>query len=1111
VTSPGYGGQAPAAGGGIGPDGFGLFTAIEAYSLKISTTNGYSETIDGGSHIDTRGFGFVGGPAYNYETPAGSLLFGAFLEGGQSSYDSDTRIKVRHEGPSYQIDGNPSGVVYEGQVIGSRSVKGDGRNDYFGLGFLLRHDFVPGYYTEASIRTGRLNNSFSSPDMGAGAGYEASFNYLGLHGGLGYRHEYKPGLMMDVYGKLFWDRIGGDSVTTDDGLARVEFEEAEFLRSRLGLRYSAPLLDNLGLNFGGAWDYSFSKLGGRDYGASRGTISSTSALSPAPIAPGGEPSLKGSSGLLELGLDWQPAASLPLTLGLSGNYYLGQVQGGAGVLMLKYVFDGPEPSSPPSGRKSVSPPSAGEAAAWSSPGSRALGLLGPAAAAQAALGRVGEALEEDGERAEVALETVTVYTEPQWKQILSPGAVSVVVPDDYKGEQKSMGELLDIVPGLHINKRGGSGQYTTVNVRGSTAAQVAVYVDGVPQNLGGDAAVDLSLFTAENVARVEVYKGYIPVRFTGAPIGGVINIVTKKPAEASTTVSAGARSYGGLSANGLFTGPLLNGALLLSATRDQSDGDFKYHFWQAQNAHFPDDGSPRTRDRRRLNNSHEKTDLMAKWQNEHFSIQGSWKEMDRYYPWSTTYANYVDMYDGGWNVNRRNNQLVIDRDLTVGYRNDWGDLNWGLELDYKNQSKWFRFEDGPPIGNQGIIPAPGTLWNNYDTERQGATLDAAYKLGEINMLEFRGSLAKETFELEGSDWIAPWAVGSPGARDVFGLAAKYEAQRTSLQLQDTITMDDNLWLTLIMRADRLEYEGLPDRVKDVSQVVDIGGMTDDDGKWNTTFGVALKHKVNDNWTVKTTGGTFIRYPNFYELFGDGVYVRPVYAYAINIPLPQPEKGEQWDVTAEWNGEIPWLETPGNFSVSYFTRRTENMIGLFQTPLYVYYGNYGKTRAYGVELEGGLKSTYADFNFSATWLDARFLDLVRPIYMGSGAFKTLSEGERLLNSPEWETNLRGDFRLPWVEGLTLFAEHHYTGEVPIAAFISEGMRYEEELHQVNLGFRAEILDGLLLTAGVKDVFNQAIRQGFYDTATHGPVTAGETSNLAFPKEGRVFYTTLQYTF
>lgn len=111
------------------------------------------------------------------------------------------------------------------------------------------------------------------------------------------------------------------------------------------------------------------------------------------------------------------------------------------------------------------------------------------------------------------LEGVTVEAKrPDWEAKLSPGTVTVIRPDDYKGEQKDLPDLLKMVPGVHVRELNGKGQYTTVSVRGSTAAQVGVFVDGVLFNLGGDAAADISTIPVHNVERIEVYRGYIPAR-----------------------------------------------------------------------------------------------------------------------------------------------------------------------------------------------------------------------------------------------------------------------------------------------------------------------------------------------------------------------------------------------------------------------------------------------------------------------------------------------------------------------------------------------------------------------------------------------------------------------
>ena len=136
------------------------------------------------------------------------------------------------------------------------------------------------------------------------------------------------------------------------------------------------------------------------------------------------------------------------------------------------------------------------------------------------------------------MEGVTVEARrPDWEQKLSPGTVTVIRPEQYKGEQKSLPDLLKNVPGVHVREVNGKGQYTTVTVRGSTAAQVGVFVDGVLSNLGGDAAVDISTIPVKNVERIEVYRGYIPARFGGTFIGGVINVVTKKPKKANISAA----------------------------------------------------------------------------------------------------------------------------------------------------------------------------------------------------------------------------------------------------------------------------------------------------------------------------------------------------------------------------------------------------------------------------------------------------------------------------------------------------------------------------------------------------------------------------------------------
>lgn len=182
-----------------------------------------------------------------------------------------------------------------------------------------------------------------------------------------------------------------------------------------------------------------------------------------------------------------------------------------------------------------------------------------------------------------SLDAMTVEAKrPDWESKLSPGTVNIVRPDEFKGEQKSLPDLLLTVPGVHVREVNGKGQYTTVTMRGSTAAQVGIFIDGVLANLGGDTAVDLSTIPVKNVERIEVYRGYIPSRFGGTFMGGVINIVTKKPETTNVFLEVGKSSYGGKRGSMEITAPLGDGSLMVGTNYESSDGDFKYKNYAAE-------------------------------------------------------------------------------------------------------------------------------------------------------------------------------------------------------------------------------------------------------------------------------------------------------------------------------------------------------------------------------------------------------------------------------------------------------------------------------------------------------------------------------------------------
>jgi vitamin B12 transporter len=141
-----------------------------------------------------------------------------------------------------------------------------------------------------------------------------------------------------------------------------------------------------------------------------------------------------------------------------------------------------------------------------------------------------------------------------------------------------VGELLSSVPGVVVTRNGGPGQPTQASIRGSSAAEVLVVVDGVAVNSPLTGVADLSRLSLANVERVTVLEGAQSARFGGRALAGVIVIETRRAArEESLALDAGSwdeRGIRGSIGDAASGRSGVNG--LLSAERRTTLGDFSY-------------------------------------------------------------------------------------------------------------------------------------------------------------------------------------------------------------------------------------------------------------------------------------------------------------------------------------------------------------------------------------------------------------------------------------------------------------------------------------------------------------------------------------------------------
>lgn len=111
----------------------------------------------------------------------------------------------------------------------------------------------------------------------------------------------------------------------------------------------------------------------------------------------------------------------------------------------------------------------------------------------------------------------------------------------------SLDEILQTIPGIEVQSRGGFGVQGDILIRGATFTQVLLLVDGMKMNdpLTGHFNGYIPVTPAE-IERIEVLRGAAAAMYGADAVGGVINIITKTFSNQTDdeTEIAGTLNYG---------------------------------------------------------------------------------------------------------------------------------------------------------------------------------------------------------------------------------------------------------------------------------------------------------------------------------------------------------------------------------------------------------------------------------------------------------------------------------------------------------------------------------------------------------------------------------------
>jgi vitamin B12 transporter len=140
-------------------------------------------------------------------------------------------------------------------------------------------------------------------------------------------------------------------------------------------------------------------------------------------------------------------------------------------------------------------------------------------------------------------------------------------------------DALSGIPASFVRAYGGTEAIQSLSLRGMSAENTLVLVDGHRVNDPQNGLVDFGLLHSGSVDRVEVVKGGYAALYGADAVGGVVNIFTRRPGE-RLSLDVG----GTLGAAGFFAGQADVGARLGAfgfrafVLNERSDGDYAYRF-----------------------------------------------------------------------------------------------------------------------------------------------------------------------------------------------------------------------------------------------------------------------------------------------------------------------------------------------------------------------------------------------------------------------------------------------------------------------------------------------------------------------------------------------------
>jgi len=454
-------------------------------------------------------------------------------------------------------------------------------------------------------------------------------------------------------------------------------------------------------------------------------------------------------------------------------------------------------------------------------------LTAVAVVGAAMLGAAGAALGQGTEEPPEAIELeefVVTATRRKIPITEAPRSVTVVGEEDVEASAaEKLDDILRNVPGVMVESHHGldSPPRRTVSLRGVGAEQIRtlVLLDGVPLNSMYNGWVEWSRVPKDDVEQVEIVRGPASSLYGSSALGGVINIITRRPEKPSETVAqVGYGSMNTWNPRMAQSGRRGNFSYNLSAGFEKTDGYVAEKVPQPYNI---------KRDR-------EEADLRAKFM------------------WDLDGTSSFTLGLGGHQATRGHGREFFrlndcdSFDAHAKYRRDFGGRDFEATLFFTHQL-WEACFDTPMDGYTSKVREEEITFPNC-----GAIVHSSIKLGGSNTMTVGGDFRHGEVESVPTYLTVVRSAGSEGKQDHFSLFVQDEFR----------SPDERLLLTFGGRVDHVTaFDG---------SAFDTGIPFSDvypRERW-TSFNpqVSMAYHLNDDTKLRASIGRGFRAPSLYDLY-----------------------------------------------------------------------------------------------------------------------------------------------------------------------------------------------------------------------------------------------------